>query len=338
MIPNQWYAVLESKEVPRNKPVGVIRLGEKLVFWRDSHGQVVCQRDKCAHRGAAPSAGKVVGDCVECPFHGLQYDATGRCQLIPANGRITPVPERFQVRTYPAREAHGFIWLWWGETRQDLPPLPWFDDLNDSFPYATFKDHWTVHYSRAIENQLDVSHLPFVHYNTIGRGGRTLIDGPVTRLENDRLRVWVYNRLDDGTAPLKPQDIPEPKGPALLHFHFPNLWQNRLGDNMRVTLAFVPVDEENTKLYLRFYGRFVRVPALDRLFCKLSNLGNRIILGQDKRVVLTQQPKKTALDMGEKLFQGDRPIVAYRQRRKELIEEARAAGTADDDSGATASP
>ncbi|MCJ7621564.1 MAG: hypothetical protein MUP64_15240 [Anaerolineae bacterium] len=55
---------------------------------------------------------------------------------------------------------------------------------------------------------------------------------------------------------------------------------------------------------------------MDRLFCKLSNLGTRAILGQDK---------KTALDMGEKLFQADRPIVAYRQRRKELIEETRGA-------------
>jgi phenylpropionate dioxygenase-like ring-hydroxylating dioxygenase large terminal subunit len=151
------------------------------------------------------------------------------------------------------------------------------------------------------------------------------------------LRVWVYNRVDDGTAPLKPQDIPDPEGAALLHFHFPNLWQNRLGENMRVMLAFVPIDEENTRLYLCFYQRFLRVPVLDRLFCKLGNLGNRIILGQDKRVVLTQQPKKTALDMGEKLFQADRPIVAYRQRRKELIEEARGAETTEDDSGPTVS-
>jgi len=326
VIPDQWYAVLESGEVPVGRPVGVIRLGEKLVFWRDARAQVVCQRDQCAHRGAALSKGKVVGDCVECPFHGLRYDATGRCQLIPANGKIAPVPQRFQVHTYPTREAHGFVWLWWGEPRDDLPPLPWFDDLEDDFPYASFKDHWTVHYSRAIENQLDVAHLPFVHYNTIGRGGRTLIDGPVTRLDDDRLRVWVYNRGDDGTAPRKPQDIPEPDTPALLHFHFPNLWQNRLGQNMRVMLAFVPIDEENTRLYLRFYGCFLRVPFLDTLLCHLSNLGNRIILGQDKRVVLTQQPKKTELAMGERLFQADRPIVAYRQRRKELIEEAKGQG------------
>jgi len=322
MIPNQWYVVLEPSEVPRDRPVGVVRLGERLVFWRDTQGRPVCQRDKCAHRGAALSAGKVVGDCVECPFHGLQYDATGRCQFIPANGKVAQVPERFQVHTYPTQEAHGFIWLWWGEPRESLPPLPWFDDLDDSFPHATFKDHWTVHYSRAIENQLDVAHLPFVHYNTIGRGGRTLIDGPVVKLENDRLQVWVYNRVDDGTAPLKPPDIPEPETPALLHFHFPNIWQNRLGERMRVLLAFVPINEENTRLYLRFYGRFLGVPVLDRLLCKLSNLGNRIILGQDKRVVLTQQPKRTELAMGEKLFQADRPIVAYRKRRRELIEEA----------------
>lgn len=328
MIPNQWYAVLDSHEVPRDKPVGVVRMGEKLVFWRDSQGRPVCQRDQCAHRGAALSAGKVVGDCVECPFHGLQYDSTGRCQLIPANGRIAQVPERFEVHTYPTREAHSFVWLWWGEPRDDLPALPWFDDLDDDFPHASFTDHWTVHYSRAIENQLDVAHLPFVHHNTIGRGGRTLIDGPVTALENDRLRVWVYNRKDDGTAPLKPLDIPEPDSPALLHFHFPNLWQNRLAENMRVMLAFVPIDEENTRLYLRFYGRFLRVPVLDKLLCMLSNLGNRIILGQDKRVVLTQQPKRTELAMGEKLFQADRPIVAYRQRRNELMEEAQESSAA----------
>jgi phenylpropionate dioxygenase-like ring-hydroxylating dioxygenase large terminal subunit len=330
MIPNQWYAVLESKEIPHDRPVGVVRMGEKLVFWRGAQGELVCQRDKCAHRGAALSKGKIAGDCLECPFHGLQYDTKGRCQLIPANGRISEVPERFQVHTYPTREAQGFVWLWWGEPQSDPPPLRWFDDLDDSFAYATFRDHWTVHYSRAIENQLDVAHLPFVHHNTIGRGGRTLIDGPVTKLEGDRLLVWVYNRVDDGTAPLKPQQIAPPDTPALLHLHFPNVWQNRLQEDMRVFVAFAPIDEANTMLYVRFYQRFLRVPSLDRLFCHLSNLGNRIIVGQDKRVVITQQPKKTALAMGERLFQADRPIVAYRQRRKELIEEAQASGTPAD--------
>jgi phenylpropionate dioxygenase-like ring-hydroxylating dioxygenase large terminal subunit len=87
-----------------------------------------------------------------------------------------------------------------------------------------------------------------------------------------------------------------------------------------VFVAFAPIDEGNTMLYVRFYQRFLRVPLLDKLFCQLSNLGYRIIVRQDKRVVITQQPKKTALAMGEKLFQADGPIVAYRQRRQHLID------------------
>jgi phenylpropionate dioxygenase-like ring-hydroxylating dioxygenase large terminal subunit len=322
MIPNQWYAVLESNEVPAGKPVGVTRMGEKLVFWRDTQGRLVCQRDKCAHRGAALSKGKITDDCIECPFHGLQYDATGRCQLIPANGKNTPVPERFRVHTYSTDEAHGLVWLWWGEPRSDLPPLPFFEDLDDGFTYATFRDHWTVHYSRAIENQLDVMHLPFVHHNTIGRGGRTLVDGPLNKLEDTKLRVWIYNRVDDGTPARKPQDIPEPHFPPFVNFNFPNIWQLRIQDNQRIFVAFAPIDDSNTMLYVRFYQRFVRAPILSNFVNWLGSLGNRVIVRQDKRVVITQEPKKTALKMGENLVQGDRPIVAYRQRRDQLIEEA----------------
>lgn len=322
MIPNQWYAVLESNEVPAGKPVGVTRMGEKLVFWRDAQARVICQRDKCAHRGAALSKGKITDDHIECPFHGLQYDATGRCQLIPANGKNTPVPERFRVHTYPTNEAHGLVWLWWGEPRSDLPALPFFEDLEDGFTYATFRDHWTVHYSRAIENQLDVMHLPFVHHNTIGRGGRTLVDGPLTKLEDTKLRVWIYNRVDDGTPARKPQDIPEPHFPAFVNFNFPNIWQLRIQDNQRIFVAFAPIDDSNTLLYVRSYQRFIRAPILSKFVNWLGKLGNRVIVRQDKRVVITQEPKKTALKMGENLVQGDRPIVAYRQRREQLIEEA----------------
>lgn len=56
MVPNQWYIVLDSSQV-KDRPVGVTRLGEKLVFWRDSSGQVSCFRDRCVHRGVELSEG-----------------------------------------------------------------------------------------------------------------------------------------------------------------------------------------------------------------------------------------------------------------------------------------
>lgn len=106
MIRDLWYAVLESVELRRGM-LGVIRLGERLVFWRDSTGKVVCLYDRCAHRGASLAGGRLSGDVAACPFHGLEYDASGRCVRIPANGRDAPVPDAFRMRSYPTHEGRG---------------------------------------------------------------------------------------------------------------------------------------------------------------------------------------------------------------------------------------
>ncbi|MGA7605392.1 MAG: Rieske (2Fe-2S) protein, partial [Anaerolineales bacterium] len=74
MIPNQWYISLESKEVKKGKPVGFTRMGEKIVAWRDSQGNLSVMSDLCPHRGVALSLGKLKGDCIQCPFHGFEYD------------------------------------------------------------------------------------------------------------------------------------------------------------------------------------------------------------------------------------------------------------------------
>ena len=319
MIYNQWYPVLESNEVKKGHLVAATRFGEKLVFWRKNEGEVACSEDKCAHRGVALSAGKVIGDRIQCPFHGLEYDSTGQCQLIPANGRKQPVPPQFLVKTYLTREDHGFIYVWYGDPQAEYPPLPFFEELK-GFKYKTYKDHWTVHYSRAIENQLDVVHLPFVHYNTIGKGNKMLVDGPKAKLVNDEIQVWVYNKKDDGSIPLKPDEIAEPDFDALVKFKFPNIWRLAPIPKMNVFIAFVPMDEENTLMYMRFYQNILKIPGLSHLINAIGVFYSKKILRQDKRVVITQQPKKSSYKMGENLIQGDFPIILYRRRRQELID------------------
>jgi phenylpropionate dioxygenase-like ring-hydroxylating dioxygenase large terminal subunit len=116
---------------------------------------------------------------------------------------------------------------------------------------------------------------------------------------------------------------PDPIRDFKLEFIFPNLWQNYIGEKVRILVAFVPVDQENTILYLRFYQKFLRVPVLRWLINRLSMPYNLIITHQDRRVVVTQQPKVSALQIGEQLFQADRPLIEYRRRRQELIEKAR---------------
>ncbi|MBU4440429.1 MAG: aromatic ring-hydroxylating dioxygenase subunit alpha, partial [Firmicutes bacterium] len=126
MIRNQWYGILESKEIKKNKPIGVTRMGEKLVLWRDDSGNVNCIFDRCCHRGASLSTGTLVDNIIRCPFHGFAYDGTGKVIRIPANGKNALVPDRYKVNAYVVKEQYGFIWLWYGAFQEVLPEIPFF--------------------------------------------------------------------------------------------------------------------------------------------------------------------------------------------------------------------
>lgn len=267
------------------------------------------------------SIGKLKNDHLQCPFHGFEYDGGGRCVHIPANGKGGHIPASLRLRSYPAYEDHDFIWIWWGDTPpKDLPAPVFFDNLGDGFFYGSKPDHWKAHYSRVIENQLDVVHLPFVHHNTIGRGDNTVVDGPVVRWENDtKMLVYVYNRPDDGTPPRKSNEL-SPKEASSVHLELtlPNLWQNFISKDARILAAFTPVDHENTILYLRFYQRFLRIPVLGKLIAELAMPYNIHIAHQDRRVVMSHRSQVSSMALGEKLIQGDLPIIQYRRKREEL--------------------
>ncbi|MGD0003666.1 MAG: aromatic ring-hydroxylating dioxygenase subunit alpha [Anaerolineaceae bacterium] len=323
MIRNQWYVILESNEVKPGRPVGVTRLGEKLVLWREADGKVVCQRDQCPHLGAQLSQGKVIKDHLACPFHGFEFDASGACRYIPAVGRQGWIPKALKIDGYPTFEAHHLIWIYWGEPVEGLQAPAFFESIDDSFSYMSFKQAWGVHYSRMIENQLDVMHLPFVHYNTIGSGGRSVVDGPYVSLEGDLLNLWVYNRLDDGSPAKKMEEIPVPSRRPFLQFRFPNIWQNWISDDLRIFIAFVPVDEEHGILYGRYYQKFVRLPLARELTNLVGVWSSLYIANQDRRVVNQILPNKTELKrMGQVLLPGDRAILVYRTHRQKLKEAA----------------
>lgn len=322
MIYNQWYVILESKELKRNKPLKTKRLNLDLALWRDKKGNVCCIADRCCHRGASLSCGKIVDGRLACPFHGFEFDSSGKVRVIPANGINSPVPDTMKVKSYPTYEAYGLIWLWFGDEDKNSEPPFFFKELGE-FSYSSLRDHWKIHYSRAIENQLDVVHLPFVHRTTIGRGNKTLVNGPVVTVENGLLTFYVNNVKDDGKSiPLKAEEIENYRQLFSLQFHYPNIWQNLISDKIRAFAAFVLVDEENTIIYIRYYQRMIRIPLLRELVNYLGKIASLIILRQDKRVVETQLPKKSGLRMDEHLIMGDKPIVAYRTHRKLLQEKS----------------
>lgn len=320
MIYNMWYAILDSKEVKNNKPFFTKRLNKNLVFWRDNDKNICCIEDKCCHRGASLSAGKVRKDNIACPFHGFEYDKTGKVVIIPANGRKTEVAKHYFVESYIVKELYGFIWLWIGDKDKVNDNIAFPDNLKDNrFSYSTIKDEWNINYTRCIENQLDVVHLPFVHYNTIGNGNKTVVNGPIVKLENDTMKFYVNNVLDKGQKSLNSSALNESDLKYFLYFYFPNTWQNYIFDKMRVFGVFAPIDDKNTVIYMRFYQKIVNIPILRFIINLIGKKYSDIILKQDKNVVKTQPNEETRSGMlEEKLIPGDMPIIVYRKHREYL--------------------
>lgn len=301
-------------------------MGERLVFFRDKASRPVCLYDRCAHRGASLALGRCLDGGIQCPFHGLEYDSGGRCTRIPANGRNAPVPPSFRVTSYPTHERYGIIWIWWGlAAPPELEPPAFFEDLEELSVYATTQDRWDNHYSKVMENQLDVAHLPFVHANSIGRGNATLVEGPGLEWKSDTLFfVYPFNKRDDGSRPRTPREVPVPRPDRdfKLELLLPNMWENYISRKVRILALFVPVDDSHTILYLRFYQRFLAIPLLAKLICLLALPMNRYIAHQDRRVVNSQIPKRDGTGTRELLFPGDFPIMEYRKRRLELTARA----------------
>jgi phenylpropionate dioxygenase-like ring-hydroxylating dioxygenase large terminal subunit len=322
--PDHWYPVLECREVGR-KPHGAELLGRRFVFWRSKDGTLHAQLDRCPHLGAALSGGRIQDDQIVCPFHGFRYDSTGRCTHVPAVGRIGRIPAGLVATTFPVREAHGLVWLWWGDPRKATGSLPYFKELEKGWQHHTVRVDWPVHYTRAIENQLDSAHLPFVHRTTIGSGGRTLVEGPHVESSEAGISVWVTNRLDDREPRSAAELAAAAAGTAPgLQLLFPGVWLLDLGPRLKNFIAFVPVNATTTRYYLRTYHR-IGWRLLAWPFERLMGLSNRFILGQDRRVVITQTPASSLDATGDRHIAADRAIVLYRKWHARAVQEAESA-------------
>jgi phenylpropionate dioxygenase-like ring-hydroxylating dioxygenase large terminal subunit len=318
---NLWYPVLESRELKR-RPLAAERFGQNLVFWRTNDGQPHAHTDRCPHLGAALSGGTVAQDRLTCPFHGFAFGADGQCRHIPANGKSGRIPKGMELKTFTLREAHGFIWLWHGAPTEALPEPPFFPQLADGWRFGSVSVEWPVHLTRAIENQLDVAHLPFVHRTTIGAGGRSLVEGPYVEADEHAIRVWVTNRRDDGQPAREMAELATAAGtsdPALTYI-FPGQWLLDLGPRLKNVVAFVPVNATRTRYYLRVYHR--RNPLLARPYEAMMGIANRFILNQDRRVVITQTPPDSLAANDDRLIGADRAIIQFRRIYARLLNQA----------------
>lgn len=299
--PTGWWIVATSAEIYADKQLGLKRFGQDFVFWRSQDGKLHALQDLCPHRSVKLSLGRVRDNCIECPFHGFRFAPTGECTWIPETGKAAP---GIRVKSYAVREWDGFVWLWWSNSQGDeigTTEPSTFEEISEyswsSWDYAMDQ---TCHVTRAIENQLDTAHLPFVHATTIGRGS------------NPRER----NRVVTSTREIKIDLGKVPDKVPYIRFSLPNYWINVIHPMFMATLAFAPVDDGHVRLYLRTYQRFLLFPFLGKILTWALHGFNKVVLNQDKRVV-ESHPGGSSLEQagrGEKLVGSDLAIREFRKR------------------------
>jgi len=161
------YCLLAADELAIN--LNVLGPGRPMALYRTERGRPVALADACWHRLAPLSMGKLVGaDEIQCPYHGLRYNPSGRCTRLPAQETLNPSAS---VPSFPVVERHRYVWVWPGDpTLADPAAIPDMHQLDDP---GWAGDGLTIearcNYQLILDNLMDLTHEEFVHGSTLGQ-------------------------------------------------------------------------------------------------------------------------------------------------------------------------
>ena len=193
-IRNLWYVAAWASELTDGL-LGRTLLDESVLLYRQADGTAVAIGNRCPHRFAPLSDGrKCENDAIECPYHGLRFDATGACVMNPhESGKI---PRAARVASYPLVERHGVLWIWMGDvSAADPSRIPAFDQITGA-GYRTITGHTAIaaNYELIADNLLDLSHTQFVHANFARADDVLKVRHEVTQDGNTvHSRRWIPN-------------------------------------------------------------------------------------------------------------------------------------------------
>lgn len=314
MEKTQWHPVALSCDVQQG-PVGVRLLDEDLVLWRDTAGVANAFVDRCPHRGARLSLGRVNEGNLECPYHGWQFADSGQCVKVPAVPSFTPPPQHC-VKSFGVQEACGLIWV---QLQAADVPLPMFEAEDDARLRKVSCGPYDVAASapRIIENFLDMSHFGFVHEGWLG--SRDATEMSPYNVENTAFGVKATNckavqPLSNlhSTKPAQVHYTYEVTGPyTALLTKIPEEGTTKDGWREAIGLFICPITPESSRVWFR-----LAVADFESSDEQLQAFQHTIFT-QDQPVLESQLPKPLPLDPRAELHSSaDRMSAAYRRYLK----------------------
>lgn len=345
---NCWYMAGWSADFPASGLTPVTLVDEPVVFYRTPDGALVALEDRCCHRLAPLSHGRVEGSDLRCLYHGLKFAPDGACIEMP--GRDV-VPRTMKVRAYPVVERHSAAWIWMGDPARADPAL-----IHDFIGVEDPRWHmlpgrmdYEANYRLIQDNLLDLSHVSWVHRNTFGRGSDATnrawqeAELRVTQLPRGvRVERWMQD------APTQPDRVAEigPTNDVLTSFDYlvPGVFllttsYYRAGAARRAASGS-PVGEPyfasfsaqavtpltaRTTCYFFAFGPWDRHPAAAEMKHAFRDLACRAF-EEDRRLIEAQQ-KIIDADPSRRmmLFEVDKAPVMYGRMVEKLLAEEAAA-------------
>jgi len=166
-VRDAWYIGAWTQEVTRS-PMRRVIMNEPIVFYRREDGAAVALEDRCPHRNYPLSRGELIGDRIQCGYHGLTFGADGSCVYAPGQDRPPAVA---RLMSYPIVERGGVVWIFMGDpslaAEEHVPDLGWMDNP----AWATWTGGYIplrCNHQLLTENLLDISHLAYVHKTSMG--------------------------------------------------------------------------------------------------------------------------------------------------------------------------
>ena len=316
-----WHPVAQSHEVLKDAPLSVKLLDQAVVLWRDNEGAVQAFVDRCPHRGARLSMGRVENGHLECPYHGWQFASGGQCVKVPAVPDFVP-PATQRVKSFDVQEAYGLVWvrLQEGEAENaNAPALPAFAAEADEHLRKVNCGPYDVAASapRIIENFLDMSHFGFVHEGWLGSRDATAM--AAYKVESTATGV-----LATGCKAVQPQSNLHSTSAAEVEYTYevtapyaavltkiPEEGTSKQGWREQIGLFICPITPDTSRVWFR-----LAVADFESTDAQLREFQHTIFV-QDQPVLESQLPKALPLDPRAEMHSAaDRMSSAYRRYLK----------------------
>lgn len=290
-LKESWYVVCTATELRRRQLVAARVLGIGIAVYRRADGRIVALLDQCLHRGTMLSAGRLVDDCLVCPYHGWRYDGEGRVRHIPSQdgGRPPEQPHPYRQKAFAARESCGLVWVYIGEQDPDAATIFAMPHWREP-PWVNYYmvSRFPGNVEALAQNFMDVPHTVYVH-DTIFRRKTDRLMHSTVEINPASVEVTYHDAGDAiGMLPF----LTNPTKQPLIHtdrFFAPNItrcdyrWGDRSG--FIITSQITPEDARTCRVYTLISYRFPWPAWIGRVLEPVIHAYTRIVLGQDIRIM-----------------------------------------------------